>query len=149
MSSSRIRMFCFLFLIFATSAFASNSKPRTTKPANIPTPDSVFGFAPGADFHLADYEQITQYFQQLAAATPRVKLEQIGKSGYGRDMFIAIISSEENLKNLDHYLSIVKQLASGTIDENTAQNLSKEGKAMVWIDGGLHATEVAGAQQSS
>ena len=39
-----------------------------------PTPASVFGFEPGADYHLADYEQITKYFQQLAAAVPqRVK----------------------------------------------------------------------------
>jgi hypothetical protein len=149
MSSLRTKAFYFLLLIVATIGFGSNSKPpRTSKPADIPAPDSVFGFAPGADYHLADYEQITKYFQQLAAATPRIKLEQIGKSGYGRDMFIAIISSEENLKNLDHYRSIVKQLASGTLDESTARDLSKEGKTIVWIDGGLHATEVAGAQQS-
>lgn len=120
-----------------------------TKPAAIPAPASVFGFEPGADFHLADYEQITQYFEALASAAPaRVKIERIGKSGYGREMFVAIISSEENLRQLDHYKQVVKQLASGTIDEATARQLANEGKAIVWIDGGLHATEVAGAQQS-
>ena len=120
-----------------------------TKPAAFPTPASVFGFEPGADYHLADYEQITSYFQKLAAAAPeRVKLETIGKSGYGREMFVAIISSEANMKQLDHYKQIVQQLASGTIDEATARKLSNEGKVIVWIDGGLHATEVAGAQQS-
>lgn len=145
---SRGKVFYCLFLAFVTTLFASDSKPRTSKSGTMPTPDSVFGFAPGADYHLADYDQITKYFQQLASVSPRIKLEQIGKSGYGRDMFIAIISSEDNLKNLDHYRSIVKQLASGSVDENTARDLSKEGKAIVWIDGGLHATEVAGAQQS-
>jgi hypothetical protein len=146
MSTARIHWLCFV-ISFCTSVFAADSK-HDAKPVVIPTPDSVFGFAPGADFHLADYEQVTKYFQALAAASPRIKLQQIGKSGYGRDMFIAIISSEDNLKNLDHYRSIVKQLASGTIDERTASELSKQGKAIVWIDGGLHATEVAGAQQS-
>jgi Zinc carboxypeptidase len=141
-----IRWFC-CALYLCVGAFAADSK-REAKPVAVPTPESVFGFPPGADYHLADYEQVTKYFQALAAVSPRIKLQQIGKSGYGRDMFIAIISSEDNLKNLDRYRSIVKQLASGTIDEQTARDLSKQGKAIVWIDGGLHATEVAGAQQS-
>lgn len=134
-------------LVLVGSLFAS-SKKNAKPAASVPTPESVFGFAPGADFHLADYELMTKYFQALAAASPRVKLEQIGKSGYGREMFVAIISSEENIKNLDRYKSIVKQLASGTIDEKTANELAQQGRAIVWIDGGLHATEVAGAQQS-
>jgi Zinc carboxypeptidase len=141
---SLISSFLFSFLLLPLT-FAAK---RESKPTVIPTPDSVFGFAPGDDYHLADYEQITKYFQALAESTPRIKLEQIGKSGYGRDMFVAIISSEENVKNVDRYRSIVKQLAAGTIDENTARELAKQGKAIVWIDGGLHATEVAGAQQS-
>ena len=135
-------------LLFSELIFASDSKHRERRPNLIPAPESVFGFAAGADYHLADYDQVTKYFHVLAAASPRIKLEQIGKSGYGREMFIAIISSEENLRNLDRYLSTVKQLASGTVDEGTARDLAKQGKAIVWIDGGLHATEVAGAQQS-
>ncbi|MBV9436727.1 MAG: hypothetical protein JOZ44_11780 [Acidobacteria bacterium] len=139
---------CVSVLLLCATVFAADSKPRQSKSAAIPTPDSVFGFAPGADFHLADYAQITKYFQALAAASPRVRLQQIGKTGYGRDMFVAIISSEDNIRNLDRYVSYVKQLASGTIDEQTARQLSQQGKVIVWIDGGLHATEVAGAQQS-
>jgi hypothetical protein len=138
-----------LLAIFCTASLAiGQSESRGGTQSTIPTPASVFGFEPGADYHLADYEQMTRYFQALAQASPRVKLQQIGKSGYGRDMFIAIISSEDNITNLDRYRSIVKQLASGTIDENTAHDLAHQGKAIVWIDGGLHATEVAGAQQS-
>ncbi|MDH3735235.1 MAG: M14 family metallopeptidase, partial [Gemmatimonadota bacterium] len=33
------------------------------------------------------------------------------------------------------------------VSESEARQLSKDGKAVVWIDGGLHATEVLGAQQ--
>src|SRR5579859_207393 len=130
---------------------ASASTTPATPPAagSIPTPASVFGFEPGADYHLADYELITKYFEAMAAAAPqRVKIERIGKSGYGREMFVAVISSEDNMRQLDHYKDVVHQLASGTIDEATARQLANEGKAIVWIDGGLHATEVAGAQQS-
>ena len=137
-----------LFLLFLVAIASAAPKSKKPAPAAVPTPESVFGFAPGADYHLADFEQMTKYFHALAAASPRVKLEEIGPTGYGRQMFLAIISSEANIRELEHYKSIVQQLASGKIDEATARKLSEEGKAIVWIDGGLHATEVAGAQQS-
>ena len=142
---------CAAIVLMFSAAIVSAAPKRIAKkpvPAAVPTPESVFGFAPGADYHLADFEQMTKYFHALAAASPRVKLEDIGPSGYGRQMFLAIISSEANIRALEHYKSIVQQLASGKIDEATARKLSEEGKAIVWIDGGLHATEVAGAQQS-
>jgi hypothetical protein len=133
----------------AENAPATTAASTPMAAGSIPTPASVFGFEPGADFHLADYEKITQYFDALAAAAPqRVKIEHIGKSGYGREMFVAIISSEDNMRQLDRYKDIVHQLASGTVDEATARQLASDGRAIVWIDGGLHATEVAGAQQS-
>lgn len=140
-----LRRMVFVVLLLSAFSFSQSKSPA----ANAPTPASVFGFEPGADYRLADYEQMTQYFQKLAAALPqRVKLEQIGKTGYGREMFVAVISSEDNMRQLDHYKDIVHQLASGTIDEATAHRLANDGKAIIWIDGGLHATEVAGAQQS-
>jgi hypothetical protein len=131
-----------LALLLALAAVA----PATA--AEIPKPASVFGFAPGDDYHIADYAQMRAYFAALAAATPRVRLEPMGKTGYGNEMFAAIISSEQNMRDLDLYRSIVQKLASGTLDEASARKLASEGKAVVWIDGGLHSTEVAGAQHS-
>lgn len=150
MKTLRTSVSAAMFLLISSVVVCAAPK-RTAKkaaPAAVPTPESVFGFAPGADYHLADFEQMTKYFHALAAASPRVTLEDIGPTGYGRQMFLAIISSEANIRALEHYKSMVQQLASGKIDEATARKLSEEGKAIVWIDGGLHATEVAGAQQS-
>ena len=56
------------------------------------------------------------------------------------------ISSVENLANLDHYRSISERLARAWVDRETAAELANEGKAVVWIDGGLHATELAHGQ---
>lgn len=139
-----------LIFVLVSAAVASAGPRSKKKPTTMsaPTPESVFGFAPGADYHLADFEQMTKFYQALAGNSNRVKLQDIGPTGYGRQMFIAIISSGANIRELDHYKSIVQQLASGTVDEATAHKLAEEGKAIVWIDGGLHATEVAGAQQS-
>jgi hypothetical protein len=61
---------------------------------------------------------------------------------------MAIVTSPANHRNLARYKEISRRLAlaEGLTDE-TARALAREGKAIVWIDGGLHATEVLGAQQ--
>jgi hypothetical protein len=118
--------------------------------ANITTPRQSFGFNIGDDYHLANYVQLTAYWQKLASESDRMKLVSIGKTSEGRPQWMAIISSPENIKNLDHYRDISHKLAlaKGLTDEQ-AHALAREGKAVVWIDGGLHATEVSGSQQIS
>src|SRR4029079_2204349 len=60
----------------------------------------------------------------------------------------AIITAPENFAKLDRYKQIAQQLhAARGITDAQARALAKEGKAVVWIDGGLHATEVVGAHQ--
>jgi len=116
--------------------------------AQVPHPKEVFGFTPGDDYQLATYQQMLEYYRKLAAASERVELREIGKSVLGKPLLLLFISSEENLRQLDKWRGISEQLARARIDEATAQNLAQNGKAVVWIDGGLHATEVAGAQMT-
>ncbi len=124
-------------------------RAQTTEgvPAPVPTPADVIGFAPGEDYKLADYDQVTAYFRALAAASDRVVLEEIGKSTLGRPLLMAIISSEENIRNRDHYRDIARRLAlAKDLSDEEAHRLAKEGKVVAWFDGGLHATEVAHGQ---
>ena len=61
---------------------------------------------------------------------------------------MAIITSPENQKKLAHYQEIARKLARAEgLTDDQAHALAHEGKAVVWIDGGLHASEVLGAQQ--
>jgi hypothetical protein len=113
------------------------------------SPEEVFGFRPGDDYKLASYEQMERYYRQLAAESDRVTLREIGESVLGRPLFLLTISSAENLANIDRYRDISAQLARARADSDTAMALAEEGKAVVWIDGGLHATEVAHAQMTS
>lgn len=124
--------------------------PFTTNPApGVPTPESVLGHRPGDDFYLASYDESREYFRKLAASSNRIKLISVGKTTRGLDWEIAIISSPENLANLDKFKGISRKLADGRgLTDETAKVLAREGKTIVHIDGGLHATEVAGAQQS-
>jgi len=115
----------------------------------IPTPESVLGHKPGDDFYLANYDESRDYFHKLAAVSNRIKIISVGKTTRGLDWEIAIISSPENLAQLDKYKDISRRLAQGRgLSDDQAKALAHEGKAIVHIDGGLHSTEVAGAQQS-
>ena len=111
----------------------------------VPTPESVLGFVPGADYKLATYDQSLDYFRKVAGSSKLVKLVQAGTTTQGRPMYFALVSSPDNLARLDRYREIARRLAhpQGLTDAE-AHRLAREGKAFVHIDGGLHATEVAG-----
>jgi hypothetical protein len=123
--------------------------PLAVSLAQAPTPESVLGHKPGDDFYLASYDDSLGYFQKLARATDKLKLVQVGKTTEGRDWYLAIISSAKNLADLDKYKDTAKRLAlvKGLTDEQ-AHTLAHNGKVIVHIDGGLHATEVAPAQMT-
>ena len=114
----------------------------------ITSPQQQFGFNIGDDYKLANYTQFEAYWRKLAKESNRMKLVEIGKSAEGRPQLMAIISSPENLAKLDRYKEISRRLANAEgLSDEQAHALAKEGKAVVWIDGGLHATEVLGAAQ--
>jgi hypothetical protein len=115
--------------------------------AQIPRPADVIGFDPGEDYKLADYGQLVDYYQRLAAASDRVQLQEIGRSTQGRPMYVMFISSAENLGQLDRWRSISERLARARdLTDAQARQLATEGKAVIWIDAGLHSTEVAHSQ---
>ena len=115
----------------------------------VPKPADTFGFEPGADYKLASYEQSIEYFKKLDAATRYVTLVEAGRTTQGRPMYFALISSPENLARIERYREIAQRLAHpGGLSEAEARRLAAEGKAFVHIDGGLHATEVAGPQHT-
>jgi hypothetical protein len=136
-----------LFLLAAFSAVAALAQaPATAR--KITSPKEEFGHNLGDDYFLANYQQLLGYWQKLEKESDRMKLVEMGKTEEGRPQMMAIVTSPDNLKKLDRYKEIARKLAlaEGVSDEE-ARKLAQEGKAVVWIDGGLHATEVLGAQQ--
>ena len=116
--------------------------------SQITSPKVHFDHDIGEDYWLASYTDAIAYWKKLEAESDRMILMEIGVTEEGRPMMVAIITSPENHKNLSRFKQIAKRLAlaEGLTDEQ-AKHLASQGKAVVWIDGGLHATEVAGAQQ--
>ena len=137
-------------VVIAPQLLAQAPMPPAAAPrAALPTPESVLGFPVGADFKLATYDESMHYFQQLAASSDHIKLMDVGRTSEGRSWYLAVISSPENLAQLDHYREIAQRLAHPTgLTDEQARQLAHDGKAFVDISGGLHASEVAGAQHT-
>lgn len=129
-------------LVWASSIAAA------AEPGRITSPTEEFGHQLGDDYFLANYTQLATYWRKLERESDRLKVEVIGRSEEGREMLMAILSAPKNLKRLRRYQEISRRLtlAEG-LTEMEAEKLAAEGKAVVWIDGGLHGTEVLGAQQ--
>ncbi|WP_129717074.1 M14 metallopeptidase family protein [Pedobacter sp. SYP-B3415] len=127
--------------VFAITCFANSVH------AQVPSPKAHFGFDIGDDYQLANYTQTEAYFKKLAATSNRVKLVSIGKTEEGREQYMLIITSPQNLENLDRYKKTSQELARARINEEEAKRLTAAGKAIVWIDGGLHANETVGIHQ--
>jgi hypothetical protein len=130
----------FIIMLFLT-AMVSNAQ-------TIPTPKEHFGFNIGDNYMLATYTQTEAYVKKVAAASDRAKLVDIGKTEEGRSQFMMIITSPANQKKLDQYKEISRKMAHAEgLTPEQARAMAADGKAVVWIDGGLHANETVGAHQ--
>lgn len=129
---------CLAFLLLAASLASAQ---------NIPTPKAHFGFNIGDDYQLANYTQTEAFFKKLGTSG-RAKYVDIGLTEEGRHQLMLIVSSPDNIKNLEKYKSISQKLAHAEgLSEEDAHKLAADGKVVVWIDGGLHASETVGTHQ--
>ena len=108
----------------------------------IPTPKEVLGSHIGAPQKLTYYADILKYYRALAAATPRVKVETIGKSDEGRELVVVWVSSDTNIKALQLNRDNLAKLADprGLSDEQVRQLIAAT-KPNYHLIGGLHSTE--------
>jgi len=125
----------------ATPHVAQQSAPRIT------TPKEFFGFQMGDDYCLANYQQLLGYWTKLERESDRLKVVCIGASEEGRPQMMAVVTSPANHAQLARYQPIAQRLARAEgVSDDEAKQLAREGKAVVWIDGGLHASETLCAQ---
>jgi len=117
---------------------------------SVPSPKSVLGFTPGDDRTIADWSQITSYFEKLDRASDRVLVQNLGQSTLKRPVIVAVISARENILALPKYKDIQQQLAdprkiSGQMPR---ERLLADGKVVVAISCSIHSTEIVASQMS-
>ncbi len=116
---------------------------------DLPSPRDVLGFDVGQDRQLADWNQITDYMALMAAASPSMLWEEIGRTTEDRPFNLATISSPRNLENLDNLRQIQKKLADPrTLDPSVVPQLLAQGRSIVLLTCSMHSTEIGASQMS-
>jgi hypothetical protein len=137
-------------------AFAAQVKEWTTRPEflsplvdhlpvskTVPSPQSVLGYNIGAPKKLTYYADLVHYYQALAAASPRVKVIDIGVTEEGRHSIIVFVGSEESIKNLDTYKKNLARLADPRgLTDAQAKEIIAHTKPIYTFSGGLHSAEL-------
>ncbi|HID39442.1 MAG TPA: hypothetical protein EYP36_07995 [Calditrichaeota bacterium] len=137
----------FRMVVSLCMVFLLNNLVFAQSSINVPQPEKFFGFKPGADRQLFDYEQLVDYLKQVDAASDRIQMKPFGESALGKPMYIVFISAPENFANLDRLKEINKELAiNTTLSEDKRAALVKEGKVFFLATLSMHSNEVGPSQ---
>jgi hypothetical protein len=113
----------------------------------IPSPQEHFGFIPGTDGMLFNYEELFSYLQKIGNVSPMLKVVELGKSPMGKKMFMALVSSEKNIRDIDKLRAINRELAlNPVLSEAKQSEYVKNGKVFFLATLSMHSTEVAPSQ---
>lgn len=133
-----------IFLLITVSYF-----PGLVAGQSLPSPEEVFGFRMGSDRKLIDWNQVVSYFTALDKGSERIVVRELGKTTLGRPFLLAIISSADNIGNLDRYQSIHREIANPyDLSEEEAGALIDEGKVVVLVSLNIHSSEIGSSQES-
>ncbi len=140
-------MFCrhlVVLLFISASAGAAGGQ-------EIPTPATHFGFEMGAHRKMANWDGLTDYFERVAQTSPRVHLDTLGTSTMGRPFVMFTVTSAANHARIDELRDIQLKLADPRriSDDRELNHLLEEGKTVVLVTHGIHATEVGGPQMAA
>jgi hypothetical protein len=115
----------------------------------VTSPEEFFGFQLGSDRKMARWDKIVHYFEVLERESSKIKVIDMGPSTMGHPFLLVIISSEENLANLDRLQQVNATLSDPRgVAEAEIKKLIKEGKAVMCQSMSLHATEIGGTQMA-
>jgi hypothetical protein len=129
---------------------AATTEPRFLSPwvssvpdhPSVPSPKDAFGTIVGAPGELHDTKAIYGYYRALAAATPRVRVETIGRSEEGREILLVLVGDEKSLADVERLRKDMADLADPRrCDENCAEQRIAGMKPFYMLHGGLHSTE--------
>ena len=139
-----VRRFILALIAIATGSSALHAQ-------SVPTPRDHFGFDMGEHRKLADWDQLTQYYEQLAQTSQRITLDTLGTTVSGRPFIMLTITSEANQARIDELRHIQMKLADPRTISSPAEleELLDDGRTVAMITHGIHATEVGGSQSAA
>lgn len=113
--------------------------------ARVPRPDAALGYSLGSRF--THWDGIVDYLKQVAAASPRVKVLEYGRTYEGRPLVLLAISSPENIQRLDEIQQVHQRLADTTsLSDPDRDRLVRQTPLVVWLAYGVHGNESSSAE---
>jgi len=138
-----------LFLLVVVGIYFVGCATRPVEPVMRPIqgPGEFFGFELGADKKLAGPDKIIEYFETMDRLSDRMMFQEVGRTVDDHAFVMAVISSEENIRNIEAYKAMNARLADPRlINDAEALDLIRNGKTVVAINAGIHSTEVGPIQ---
>ncbi len=122
--------------------FLTNLVDHLPASVTVPSPEKILGHIIGAPDVLTYSKDIYAYYDELAKASPRVKVFRVGKSEEGRDFLLVAVSDEANITQLDRFKEITGKLSDPRkLTDADAQQLISSGKPFYWASGSIHSPE--------
>ena len=132
-----MRSLCLLFITLVTAVHAPHAAA-----ADIPSPESHLGYRPGADFRLAEWATVADYFRKVDRASDRVAVRELGRTTEGRPYIVAAVSEPETIADLGRYQRLQRRLADPRLDAAGDDPVAPS-KAVVLITCSIHSNEPA------
>jgi hypothetical protein len=115
--------------------------------ATVPSPRKFLGRIPGAPGELVDSARAYAYCRALAAASPRVRVFNIGRSEEGRDIILLAIADEKGIASLDQLKADNAALADPRkTDPSSAEKLISNSRPFYYFNAALHSDETGSTE---
>ncbi len=142
------RWFLCLLLIAANAGAATAQHPFTsdgTYDPGVPVPASVLGHEVGERF--TPHHVLMRYLDRLAVSSSRIRVDTVAHSVEGREVVLAIVSSEENLRRMEQIRADAGRLANPAIaTPSELRAIAERLPVIVWMGYTVHGPEASGAE---
>ena len=105
----------------------------------LKNPDEFLGYTLGTRF--TPHYQVVQYFEYIAANSPKVQMQPYGSTYEHRPLTLAFISSPQNLARLESIRLNNLQRAGLLPQGAVAQPATTQEPALVWLSYNVHGNE--------
>lgn len=110
----------------------------------IPSPESALGYELGARF--TEYARVVRYFEQLAEASDRVRLNQYGETYEGRPLINLVITSAEHQARLEEVRKEHLRMHSADLSSAEAERLISELPVVTSMSYNIHGNEASSTE---
>ncbi len=110
--------------------------------AQLKSPEEFLGYKIGTRY--TPHWKVVSYFQYVAQSLPKaVKMQQYGETNEHRPLYLAFISTEENISNLESIRMNNIRLANLAKDKMMP---SENAPALVWLSYNVHGNETSSSE---